>query len=100
MEIEQKVIDKIIERQKKGMNKYGISVKDNELSTKEWLNHLQEELLDGAIYIEKIKDILDNKSQSQNSLNDQLKCVIALSNIYGFYDAYDYLKKIVSNETE
>jgi len=27
-----------------------------DLSTYEWLNHLQEELLDAIIYIEKLKD--------------------------------------------
>lgn len=55
MEIEDKVIEKIKERQKVGLKKYGKSVADNPLSTLEWLNHLQEELLDGAIYVERLK---------------------------------------------
>ena len=55
-EIENRVIDKIKERQKVGLKKYGVSVQDNPLRLMEWFNHLQEELLDGAIYIEKIKN--------------------------------------------
>ena len=53
-DIEERVIDKIRERKRIGLKKYGISVKDNPLSKLEWLNHLQEELLDAAIYTEKL----------------------------------------------
>lgn len=57
MKIEQKVIDKIKQRQKVGFKKYGITVQDNPLTNTQWLIHLQEELLDGAIYIEKLLSI-------------------------------------------
>lgn len=52
--IEEKVINKIVDRRAKGLKKYGVSMERTDLEFNEWLSHLQEELLDGAIYIEKI----------------------------------------------
>jgi hypothetical protein len=31
-----------------------------DLTHKEWLIHLQEELLDGAVYIEKLLEVIEN----------------------------------------
>ena len=54
MMIETRVIQKILERQQKGFEKYGVTMFENNLSFLEWLVHTQEELLDAAIYLEKI----------------------------------------------
>ena len=48
--IEAIVCQDIAKRQATGMNKYGISVADNPLLLKAWLQHQYEELLDAAIY--------------------------------------------------
>ena len=48
--IEAIVCQDIAKRQAAGMNKYGISVADNPLLLKAWLQHQYEELLDAAIY--------------------------------------------------
>jgi len=49
-------------RSKMGMVKYDTTLEDSKLSTLEWLQHLQEELLDGACYIERLKkDLTQNK---------------------------------------
>ena len=56
--IEEKVIEKIRERAAVGLGKYGVTMERDDLSTEEWLNHLQEELLDGAVYIERLKVLL------------------------------------------
>jgi hypothetical protein len=53
------VVDKIINRAKVGKNKYNTDLDRNDLSLSEWLTHLQEELLDAANYVEKIKRLLD-----------------------------------------
>lgn len=53
-EVEQAVIDRIHQRREVGLKKYGVSVADNPLTREQWLRHLQEELLDGAIYAEKL----------------------------------------------
>ena len=53
-----KIVDKVVfklkSRQELGLIKYGVSMDREDLSTEQWLEHLQEELLDGACYIEKI----------------------------------------------
>jgi hypothetical protein len=54
--IEKRVIDRINQRAEIGKEKYGVTMERTDLSTYEWLNHLQEELLDAIIYIEKLKD--------------------------------------------
>ena len=50
-----KVVDLIVSRANRGLIKYGVTTDRTDLNTLEWLQHLQEELLDAAIYIEKIK---------------------------------------------
>ena len=71
--IEESVIQKIRDRAEVGKKKYNVTMERNDLTRVQWLNHLQEELLDGAIYIEKLKslalevnylDYLDEKNTS------------------------------------
>lgn len=50
------VIDKFRSRSEVGINKYGTTLEENKLSTLEWLNHLQEELMDASLYVEKLKN--------------------------------------------
>jgi Na+/phosphate symporter len=52
--IVQAVIDKHIARSKQGMETYGVSMERKDLSTLEWLEHAQQEMMDAAIYLEKI----------------------------------------------
>ena len=60
------VINSIREREERGMSKYGVNTDRTDLSTLEWLQHLQEELMDGAVYIERIKkDKLQNNTPPQ-----------------------------------
>jgi hypothetical protein len=47
------VIDKFAERSRIGIEKYGTTLEDND--TDDFLNHLQEELMDAVLYIEKLK---------------------------------------------
>lgn len=49
------VAKKIGERAEKGLQKYGVTCERGDLSISEWLTHLQEELMDAAVYIEKAK---------------------------------------------
>ena len=52
----EKVITQLRDREEQGMNKYGVNTERNDLSTLEWLQHLQEELMDASVYIEKLKN--------------------------------------------
>ena len=56
--IEEKIILMIQERAMKGEAKYGTTMERGDLSIQEWLTHLQEELLDGAVYVQKLKELL------------------------------------------
>ena len=42
-------------RAEKGLQKYGVTTERKDLSVIEWLQHLQEELMDATVYIEKLK---------------------------------------------
>ena len=53
---EERVIEKIRNRAEIGLKKYGPTMARKDLSILEWLQHLQEELLDGAVYIERLQD--------------------------------------------
>jgi hypothetical protein len=51
----QAVIDKFANRAKMGKEKYGVTMDRNDLEFWDWLNHFQEELMDGIVYAEKLK---------------------------------------------
>lgn len=54
-----KVIDKLASRSQVGLKKYGTTLDRDDLSTKEWLIHLQEELMDACGYIEKLISLIE-----------------------------------------
>ena len=49
------VISRMRERSEKGIEKYGTTLYDSPDGFYKFLNHLQEELMDAILYIEKIK---------------------------------------------
>lgn len=49
------VMTKYYERSKLGQEKYGTNLDRKDIDLKGWLNHLQEELMDATLYIEKLK---------------------------------------------
>jgi hypothetical protein len=53
----QSVINKFAERSEIGLIKYGTTLERKDLSLIDWLNHLQEELMDATLYCEKLKQI-------------------------------------------
>jgi hypothetical protein len=55
--IEEKVIQLIKSRAWDGKYKYGVGMDRTDLTTFNWLQHLQEELTDAAIYVEKLKEM-------------------------------------------
>tara|TARA_Y100000310_G_scaffold263612_1_gene273909 strand:+ start:489 stop:743 length:255 start_codon:yes stop_codon:yes gene_type:complete len=61
----EKVVTQLRERKEKGLQKYGVTTDRIDLSTLEWLQHLQEELMDGAVYIEKIKSEINEKNSEK-----------------------------------
>ena len=60
-------IDQLIDRANVGKKKYGTDLDRTDLSTLEWLNNLQQELLDGANYIEKIKKVMYGNRKNETN---------------------------------
>ena len=53
--IVQAIVEKFIARAKKGKEKYGTDMDRKDLNTHQWIEHAQDELMDGIIYLEKLK---------------------------------------------
>jgi hypothetical protein len=49
------VLGKFVVRANFGQNKYGTNLDRTDLSTMDWIQHAQEELMDGILYLEKLK---------------------------------------------
>tara|TARA_Y100000022_G_scaffold2146_1_gene1763 strand:- start:3 stop:221 length:219 start_codon:yes stop_codon:yes gene_type:complete len=53
------VVEKYLERSRVGKQKYGTTLDREDLDKIQWLIHLQEELMDATLYIEKLKKELE-----------------------------------------
>ena len=49
------VMAKYAERSATGLRKYGTPLTRNDLTLDQWITHLQEELMDATLYLERIK---------------------------------------------
>jgi hypothetical protein len=49
------VINKFRKRSEAGMLKYNTTLDRTDLSTLDWITHLQEELMDAILYVERLK---------------------------------------------
>ena len=58
----QSVIEKFEQRSQTGIKKYNTTLEREDLDFLDWLNHLQEELMDATLYIEKLKDFAQKTS--------------------------------------
>ena len=59
----QKVVEKFISRSDVGVDKYKVTLDQDSKSINEWLNNIQEELMDAVNYIEKLKSVLADELQ-------------------------------------
>lgn len=65
------VIWKYMERSKIGQDKYKTNLERTDLSTLEWINHLQEELMDATLYLERLKSELQDDRPSELDLEEK-----------------------------
>jgi hypothetical protein len=56
------IINKFIARARMGKEKYGTDLDRQDLKPLDWIQHAQEELMDGILYLEKLKHNLPNHS--------------------------------------
>ena len=52
----ERVVDKFVSRSDVGFAKYGITLDNDKSNLFAWMNHLQEELMDAALYLHKLKE--------------------------------------------
>ena len=58
-QIVKSVLAKYVERSNAGLKKYGTPLTRNDITIAQWINHLQEELMDATLYLERIKKDID-----------------------------------------
>jgi len=56
---------KFEQRSQTGIKKYNTTLEREDLNLQEWLDHLQEELMDATLYIERLKAELKDKLVTQ-----------------------------------
>jgi len=54
--IVERVVDKFISRSDVGYEKYKVTLNDDPSNIFAWINHLQEELMDATLYLQKLKE--------------------------------------------
>jgi len=52
----ERVVDKFITRSDVGFKKYGYNTDNDPSDVFAWINHLQEELMDATLYLQKLKE--------------------------------------------
>jgi hypothetical protein len=55
------IIDQFIDRASFGKVKYNTDLDREDLSVPDWIEHAQQELMDGILYLEKLKKILGGR---------------------------------------
>ena len=61
----ERVVDKFVGRSDVGFEKYGVTLEDDPSEMLEWLNHLQEELMDAVLYLQKAKEKYEASSSEE-----------------------------------
>mgnify|MGYP003625191452 CR=1 FL=1 len=52
----ERVVDKFVSRSDVGYEKYGVTLNNDKSNLFAWINHLQEELMDAVLYMQKLKE--------------------------------------------
>lgn len=68
--IVQSILEKFVDRAEMGFKKYNNTLDREDLSRVEWINHAQEELMDGILYLERLKQELNGKETTGDSKAD------------------------------
>ena len=69
----ERVVDKFVSRSDVGYEKYGVTLNDDKSNIFQWINHLQEELMDAVLYLQKLKEESTDELQQTllNSFNEE-----------------------------
>jgi len=61
----ERVVDKFVGRSDVGFKKYGVTLEDDTSDMLAWLNHLQEEMMDAVLYLQKAKETYEATSSQE-----------------------------------
>ena len=67
----ERVVDKFVSRSDVGFEKYGVTLDQDRSNIFAWINHLQEELMDAVLYLQKLKE--STTEELQQALLNQMK---------------------------
>ena len=69
----ERVVDKFVSRSDVGYEKYGVTLDEDKSNIFQWINHLQEELMDAVLYLQKLKEESTDELQQTliNSFNEE-----------------------------
>ena len=59
----ERVVKKFVSRSDVGYKKYGVTLEEDMSNIFEWLNHLQEELMDAVLYLQKLRETMTEDLQ-------------------------------------
>ena len=59
------VVNKFVSRSDVGFAKYGKTLRDDDSDLFVWINHLQEELMDAVLYMQRLKEELRNMKEEK-----------------------------------
>lgn len=101
-QVTDRLITLLLHRDEHGQKKYGTTLDRKDLSIEQWLQHLIEELLDGAGYAEAAKREVEALHKQRNDLREALNDLLGASLASDFnehWDAYKNAERIY-NETK
>ena len=64
----QSVVNKFVDRSDVGFAKYGKTMRDDQSDIFVWLNHLQEELMDATLYLQRLKEEITTLREEKERL--------------------------------
>ena len=64
----ERVVDKFVGRSDVGFEKYGVTLEDDPSDMLAWLNHLQEEMMDAVLYLQKAKEVYTENLQDEENI--------------------------------
>lgn len=66
----QSVVNKFVDRSDVGFAKYGKTMRDDRSDVFVWLNHLQEELMDATLYLQRLKEEISDLREEKALLQE------------------------------
>ena len=98
--VEDEVCKMIQQRAKVGLNKYGVTMEREDLTHDEWLEHLQHELMDAIVYIQRLRTREESIMQKLQRLINEPEPVSDFNKTEQCYDTLSDYRKQISEDTK